>query len=100
MDTQGVLLKRVVYPADAIDRGRVSPRWRRVWLIDGVPLTQLPPPPAGFQLLPRRWVVERTWVWLNQCRRLSKDHERLITTNQALLYAISSRLIVRRLAKK
>ena len=43
-------------------------------------------PPAGFRVLPRRWVVERTFAWLDQNRRLSKDYERLCTTSEALIY--------------
>jgi putative transposase len=55
--------------------------------------------PKGFRgVLPRRWVVERTFSWLLQSRRLSKDSERLCETSEALIYATMSRLMVRRLA--
>ncbi len=40
----------------------------------------------GFQVLPRRWVVERTFGWLGRYRRLSKDYERLPETSVALIY--------------
>jgi putative transposase len=53
----------------------------------------------GFVLLPHRWVVERTFGWLNRWRRLSKDYERLTDTGEALIYATMSRLMVRRLAR-
>jgi putative transposase len=53
----------------------------------------------GFVLLPHRWVVERTFGWLNRWRRLSKDYERLTDTSEALIYATMSRLMVRRLAR-
>ena len=56
--------------------------------------------PRGFRgVLPRRWVVERTFGWLLQSRRLSKDYERLCETSEALIYATMARLMVRRLAK-
>lgn len=53
----------------------------------------------GFVLLPHRWVVERTFGWLNRSRRLSKDYERLTDTSEALIYAAMGRLMVRRLTK-
>lgn len=56
--------------------------------------------PKGFRgVLPRRWVVERTFSWFGQSRRLSKDYERLPETGEALIHATMSRLMVRRLAK-
>lgn len=56
-------------------------------------------PPAGFRVLPRRWVVERTFAWLGQSRRLSKDYERLEETSELMIYAGMTRLMVRRLAR-
>jgi putative transposase len=56
-------------------------------------------PEPGFKVLPRRWVVERSFAWTGQNRRLSKDYERLPETGEALLYAAMSRLMVRRLAR-
>jgi len=52
----------------------------------------------GFTLLARRWVVERTFAWLTQCRRLSKDYEVLPATSEALIYIAMTRVMVRRLA--
>ncbi len=49
--------------------------------------------------LPRRWVVERTFSWLSQSRRMSKDYERLCETSEAMIHALMSRLMVRRLAR-
>ncbi len=55
----------------------------------------------GFQgILPRRWVVERTFSWLLHSRRLARDYERLTATDEALIYATMTRLMARRLARK
>ena len=57
-------------------------------------------PPKGFhQVLPRRWVVERTFSWIDQNRRMSKDYERLCASGEAFVYAAMSRLMVRRLIR-
>jgi putative transposase len=53
----------------------------------------------GFQVLPRRWVVERTFAWISHNRRMTKDYERLCTTGEAFVYAAMTRLMVRRLAR-
>ena len=53
---------------------------------------------AGFQLLPRRWVVERTFAWLNRNRRLAKDFEASIASARTWVYIASVQLLVRRLA--
>jgi len=52
----------------------------------------------GFQVLPRRWVVDRTFAWLADYRRLSKDYEVLTETSEAMIYVAMIRLMVRRLA--
>lgn len=54
--------------------------------------------PKGFQLLPRRWVVERTFSWFGKQRRLSKDYEFLPETEESWLYLTMTRLMARRLA--
>jgi putative transposase len=56
-------------------------------------------PPGGYVALPRRWVVERTFSWLGQNRRMSKDYERLWESAEAFVYAAMIRLMVRRLAR-
>jgi len=52
----------------------------------------------GFEVLPRRWVVERTFAWLNRCRRLAKDWERSIESSTAWITIASIRVMTRRLA--
>lgn len=70
-----------------------TPRW--VWVAPG---EEPPPRSRGFRVLPRRWVVERTFAWLGRNRRLSKDYEALPASEAAWIYAASSRLLLRRLA--
>jgi putative transposase len=53
---------------------------------------------AGFQVLPRRWVVERTLGWLGRYRRLSKDYELLPEVSESMIYAAMVRLMLGRLA--
>lgn len=70
--------------------------WRTVWFS----WERLPPAPKVFRgVLPRRWVVERTFAWLCQNRRFSRDYERLCTTSESLIYAAMGRLMLRRLAR-
>ncbi len=54
---------------------------------------------AGFRVLPKRWIVERTLAWLGRCRRLAKDFENLTRTAIAFVMLASIRLMVRRLAR-
>jgi len=53
----------------------------------------------GFQVIPRRWVVERTFGWLGRYRRLSKEYEYLTETSEAMIYAAMIHLMLRRLAR-
>ncbi len=53
----------------------------------------------GFQVLPRRWVVERTFGWLNNFRRLSKDYELRTDSSEAFIFPAGARLLLARLAR-
>jgi putative transposase len=78
----------------------VMRRWVREWDKEGVPINpEKLSGPRRFGDLPRRWVVERTFSWLSQNRRLSKDYERLAETSEAFVYVAMTRLMVRRLAR-
>src|SRR5438128_546320 len=70
----------------------VRPPSRWVWVREG----QEPPPRPAFTVLQRRWVVERTFSWLSQNRRMSKDYERLPESAEALIHVAMTRLMVRR----
>lgn len=52
----------------------------------------------GFQVLPRRWVVERTFGWLTRCRRLARDYERKTAHAEAMIQIAMIRLMAARLA--
>ena len=60
-------------------------------------VVKLPQAKKGFVLLPRRWVVERSFGWLDMNRRLSKDYEGVPETTEAWIYLSMSRLLLRRL---
>jgi putative transposase len=78
----------------------VARTWAQEWAKEGKEVDwQKLMPPRGFVVLPRRWVVERTFSWLSQNRRMSKDYERLCATSEAFVYAAMTRLMVRRLAR-
>ena len=53
----------------------------------------------GIEVLPRRWVVERTFAWLGRYRRLSKDYEFLPQSSEAMVYLAMTRLMLKRLGK-
>jgi transposase len=76
--------------------------WVMEWAKEGVAidLKKLLPAKDSRAFLPRRWVVERTFSWLGQNRRMSKDYERLSETSEAFIYVAMSRLMVRRLAHR
>jgi putative transposase len=78
-------------------------RYKRSWVPNDIPPEQIDwsqyLPAPGFHVLPRRWVVERTFAWLSHSRRLSKEYERLTATSEAWIYLALSRLMLRRLAR-
>jgi len=53
----------------------------------------------GFQVLPKRWVIERTNAWITRNRRLARDYERRVTSSEAFIYAAMIRICLRRLAR-
>ena len=79
---------------------KVAQRWAAEWAKEGKEVDwQKLMPPKGFKVLPRRWVVERTFSWLGQNRRMSKDYERLPENSEAFVYVAMTRLMARRLAR-
>jgi putative transposase len=125
VDTLGLVLKVLVFEADLQDR-TVAPwlflaikecfvRLQLIWadggysgqLIEWVALmcgwtleiVKRTDDMTGFHVLPRRWVVERTFGWLNRWRRLSKDYEQLPQTGETIVYATMSLVMTRRLAR-
>ena len=122
-DTLGLPLRLVVHPADIQDRdglGLVCTRirrrfpWLRLLFADAgyqgevaacavagqglrLEIVKRPVGTEGFHLLPRRWVIERTFAWLGRNRRLAKDFERLIETSTAMAMLAIIQLLVRRL---
>ena len=124
MDTLGLILRCVVHPADVQDRDGAElvledlagqfPRLRKVWA-DGAYAGQLrekvqawgqwaleivkrSDKAKGFEVLPHRWIVERTFGWLGRYRRLSKDYEVFTATSEAMIRLAMIRLMVKRLA--
>jgi putative transposase len=140
VDTQGLLLKVHVHPADIMDwdGGKallqgvkaLFPRLQHLWTDGGyksgfsawveqtlgwtVEMVHHPLPAKGvmaqlqpqiqkvkhrFQVLARRWVVERTFAWLGKYRRLSKDYEYLPETSETLILIAMIHIMLRRLAR-
>ena len=124
-DTQGLLVGAVVHTADVQDRDgapdvlasiRHSFPWLRHVFADGgyagdklrkaltkigtwtLEIIKRSDRAKGFELLPRRWVVERTFAWLGRNRRLAKDFEQTIESATAWLYLASIQLMTRRIA--
>lgn len=69
-------------------------RQPRVWMDLANPKAR--PQKPEFEIMPRRWVVERTFGWLGRNRRLSKDYEGLPVTEEALIYLAMVNLMLRR----
>jgi putative transposase len=127
VDTMGMILGVVVHSANVQDRDGAKLLepffllygWLKVIFADGgyagalvswmeqlarhrnlrLEIIKRPIEAKGFHLLPKRWVVERTFSWLGNFRRLSKDYEVKTSHSEAFIYIASSHLIARRLAK-
>jgi putative transposase len=127
VDVLGLLLAVYVHPANVSERAGAKlllhrakskgfPRLQVVWTDGGygglplaawamvltgwlVTIVERTADMVGFQLLPRRWVVERTLAWLGRYRRLSKDYEVLAQTSEAFIYAAMVNLMLQRLAR-
>src|SRR5215203_1010131 len=98
--------KTLGWSVDVVERPKkpapeeVLMAWARGWAEEGVAVDwQKLLPPKGFQVLPRRWGVERTIAWIDHNRRMSKDYERLPESAEAFIYVAMSRLMLRRLAR-
>jgi putative transposase len=125
VDILGLLLLVWVTPANIPDCDggaqlcdelhQIAPRIKKVWadsayrgtLVEYVALwcrfileivTKLPNQ-KGFQVQPKRWIVERTFAWLNQQRRLSKEYERTTKSSESMIKIAAIRLMLRRLTK-
>jgi|YNPBryunderm2012_1023409.scaffolds.fasta_scaffold05325_2 putative transposase len=123
VDVLGLILAVVVHPADIQDRDgarlvfdRVRgllPRLKKVWADGGyagqlvewvkssfrwvLEIVSRPAEACGFEVLPRRWIVERTFGWFNRYRRLSKDYEFLTDTSETMIYIAMIHLMLKRL---
>jgi putative transposase len=64
-----------------------------------VQIVRREPGTKGFLVLPKRWIVERTFAWLGNYRRLSKDYEYLPRTSEAMVYLAMIHLMLRRLSR-
>jgi putative transposase len=124
VDTEGNLLTVVVHAANIQDRDGVQPalnetqelcptvsyawadqsyrgdviEWAAKVLGITIEIVTRPADQVGFQVQPRRWVVERTIAWINRCRRLSKDVEHLAKNSAAWIYWASIQRMLRYLA--
>lgn len=83
--------------ADAAYRGQFAERAAQLGI--DVEIVLRSDDQQGFEVQPRRWVVERTFGWLNHYRRLSKDYEYWVQSSDATVYAAMTHLMVRRLAR-
>ncbi|MEO0841839.1 MAG: IS5 family transposase [Cyanobacteria bacterium J06643_5] len=126
VDTMGLILIVVVHAASIQDRDgaklvfekiyNLFPKLHLIWadagyaglLVDwvrnfiglGLKIIRRCDNIEGFKVLPRRWVVERTFAWLGRYRRLSKDYEYLPQTSETMIYAAMTHLMLGRLARK
>lgn len=83
---------------DGTYRGEAFVRWvfdTYRWILEAVLRRDQQ---RGFRVIPKRWIVERTFGWLSNYRRLSKDYEKLPQTEETLIYLAMTRLMLNRLA--
>jgi len=123
VDTLGLIVVLVVHPAHVQDRDgarllirQLGTRWRRLQLIfaDGgyagkfvdwtrgwfgrfVEIVKRPSA-KGFVVLPKRWIVERTFAWLGKYRRLSKDYETLTQSSECMVLIAMINLMIHQLS--
>ena len=79
-------------------RGLVA--WAKRELGYALEVVERAPGAKGFAVLPRRWVVERSFAWLGRYRRLSKEYEALTETSEAMIWAAFGGIMLRRLARR
>jgi len=95
---QGVGRLKILFADSAYGRSRL-PEWVRAtfgWTLQTV---LRPARVSGFVVLPKRWIVERTFAWLSRCRRHSKDYERTCQSSQSMIYITMINLMSRRLVR-
>jgi putative transposase len=68
-----------------------------VWLMIQAKVEVIKRKDEGFRVLPKRWIVERTFGWLNHYHRLDQDREKLPEMSEAAIYAVMTRIMLRRL---
>ncbi|WP_201377815.1 IS5 family transposase [Ktedonobacter sp. SOSP1-52] len=85
--------------ADAAYRGKQLADWCKEQADWDLEVVECDPGVRGFSIVPRRWVVERTFSWLSRNRRLSKDYERKVQTSETLIQIAMIRLLVTRLGR-
>jgi transposase len=123
VDTNGLLMRVVVHPADITESEGAEwllgscdhcfPRLQTVradqgykgWLLDWakrytnltIEIVQKPKDQQGFAVIPKRWVVERTFAWLGRNRQLSKEYDRDSSSSESFVYLASIHLMLKRL---
>jgi putative transposase len=91
---------RVIWADQAYAGELIMWVWRlRPWRHVRLEIVKRPEGIKGFLLLPKRWIVERTFAWLGRYRRLSKDYEYSTPTSEAMIRVAMIHLMVRRLAR-
>ena len=83
--------------ADGGYRGKLV-KWVRQHVQAVLDIVKRDPTTRGFAVLPRRWVVERTFAWLGRFRRLSKDYERDLASSEGMIYLASIKTLLRHCA--